>query len=325
MGAYLIDYPGTLRQYSARTNWSPSRPTGLTVLHTAESVMDTVGPDTGAEAVADFIRRRSDPGSYHDLCDSDTAVWMVPYEYGAWQDGTGSNGFALSISFACRTTDWTTMSPEKRRGFLQQGARAFARQQAWLREHGYPTTPLRLVTKVESDRGVPGFIYHGHRDPGRRTDPGISTFPFGEFITECRAALAGFTEPEPVQEDDMPLLFTAPGRGVGQLVGDRAIPVQDPESHAGLVAAGCKQAAVSTAQFDAYFRALVDESPEGLVHQVHTVTTPADGIWVWTGASYSHASPSEVQEWERQGATRISLGQRAHEALKAAYTAAASA
>ena len=185
MGAYLIDHPGTLTQYSRRTSWSPSRPTGLTVLHTAESVMDTVGPDTGAESVAEFIRTRSTPGSYHDLCDSDSVINLVPYEFGAWQDGTGSNGCALSISFACRTTDWRVMSAEKRRGFLMNGARAFARQQAWLRANGYPVTPLRIISKWESDQGRPGLIYHAHRDPDRRSDPGViapNLFPLTEFI-----------------------------------------------------------------------------------------------------------------------------------------------
>lgn len=185
MGAYLIDNPPAISQFSPRTNWSPSRPTGLTVLHTAEGVMDTVGPDTGAEAVANFIRTRTTYGSYHDLVDSDSIINLVPYNLGAYQDGTGSNGCALSISFACSTTDWNRMSPERRRAFLMNGARAFVRQQAWLKSNGYPMTPLRMISKAESDRGLPGLIYHAHRDPARRSDPGVippNLFPLSEFI-----------------------------------------------------------------------------------------------------------------------------------------------
>lgn len=200
MGAYLIDHPGVLTQYSRRTKWSPSVPTGLTVLHTAESVMDTVGPDTGAEVVAEFIRSRSTPGSYHDLVDSDSVVHVVPYELGAWQDGTGSNGCALSISFACCTTDWRTMGAVKRRAFLLNGARAFAQQQAWLKANGYPQTPLRLLTKAQSDARMAGLIYHAYRDPSRRSDPGVNPpdlFPYDEFITACRLiAGGGPTDPE---------------------------------------------------------------------------------------------------------------------------------
>ena len=72
-----------------------ARPSGVTVLHTAENVIDLVGPDTGAEAVAAFIRTRTTPGSYHDLVDRDSALQLVPYGAEAYQDGTGSNPYAL--------------------------------------------------------------------------------------------------------------------------------------------------------------------------------------------------------------------------------------
>ena len=180
--------------------------TGACVLHTAESVMDSVGPDTGAENVAEFIRTRTTPGSYHDLVDSDTAIQLVDYNRGAYHDGTGSNNWALSISFACRTSDWARMKPEQRKAFLRQGAIAFARQQAYRKSVRAPLTELRLITKAQSDAGQSGFIYHGHRDPGRRSDPGVAKpnlFPFAEFLAECSAVLSGRPAPVPIPEDDM--------------------------------------------------------------------------------------------------------------------------
>mgnify|MGYP006202441935 CR=1 FL=1 len=135
-----------------------ARPTGLIVIHTAESVMDSLGPDTGAEGVARFIRDRTNPGSYHDLADSDSLINLVDYENEAYQDGTGSNPYALSISFACRTTDWRKMSAARRAAFLAQGAKAFVRQQAWLKSKGYPATPLHRVSKMASSAGAAGFI-----------------------------------------------------------------------------------------------------------------------------------------------------------------------
>jgi len=198
VGAYLTTRKPVRDQWYAKRN----RPlTGCTVLHTSESVMDTVGPDTGAESVAEFIRTRTTPGSYHDLVDSDSAIHLVEYVHGAYHDGTGSNNWALSIAFACRTSDWRTMSAAKRKAFLRQGAIAFKRQQDYRRSVGAPLTELRLITKAQSDAGMSGFTYHGLRDPGRRTDPGTTPaapFPFAEFIAECRAVLAG-------EEDDMPL------------------------------------------------------------------------------------------------------------------------
>lgn len=190
MGAYLIDHPPRIAQYGKRSSWTPGRPTGLTVVHTAESVLDVVGPDTGAEGVAEFIRTRNTYGSYHDLVDADSALQLIPYEYGAFQDGTGSNGMALSISFALAAVDWPRLTSERRHAFLVNGARAHARQQAWLAANDYPRTPPRRITRAQSDAGVAGFISHAERDPARRTDPGAQ-FPWVEFLTLCTAAVAG--------------------------------------------------------------------------------------------------------------------------------------
>lgn len=195
MAAYLRTHPQALHQFRSPRR---DRPTGLVCIHTAESILDTIGPDTGAENVADWMTRRTNYGSYHDLVDADSALQLVEYGDEAFHDGTGSNPYSLSISFALRASDWPRLSPAKRRAFLQQGAVAFARQQAWLRAHGYPTTPLRRVTRAQSSAGAAGFISHAERDPARRTDPGPG-FPWDEFFDHCRAALAG----TPLQEDDM--------------------------------------------------------------------------------------------------------------------------
>jgi hypothetical protein len=251
MAAYLIDHPGVLRQYSARTSWNPSRPTGLIVLHTSENVMDSVGPDTGTDVLANFIRGRSTPGSYHSIADSDSNMDLVPFEFGAWQDGTGSNGFALSISFVCRTVDWDRMTPEKRKGFLRQGALCYARQQAWLKSKGYPLTPPRLVSKAQSDAGVAGFIYHGHRDPGRRSDPGVSPpndFPFAEFLAECRAVMGGAPAPVPTQEEeDMRICLVKPSYTPYLLTGDNRYYQIDDAYRDALVAAGVKEHQITDA------------------------------------------------------------------------------
>lgn len=178
--AYLEEHRPHLTQFRRRT----AKATGLVVIHTAESILDTIGPDTGAESVARFMVSRTNYGSYHDLVDSDSALQLVPYDCAAFQDGTGSNHVALSISFACRTSDWSRMSSEKRAAFLHQGAVAFHRQQAWLRDNKRPTTPLRRITRLQSEAGVAGFISHAERDPARRTDPGAD-FPWDEFFTAC--------------------------------------------------------------------------------------------------------------------------------------------
>lgn len=218
-----------------------ARPTGLVVIHTAESILDTVGPDTGAENVAAYMCRRTDPGSYHDLVDSDSALQLVDYADEAFQDGTGSNPYALSLSFALKASDWPRLSQQKRDAFLIQGARAFARQQAWLAAHGYPITPLRRVTRAESDRGVAGFISHSLRDPGRRSDPGLA-FPWTRFF----ALLVDIApKPAPPTPEDDAMQYRAIRR-----VEDGAIALTAPgyfrhlsgEELAAVMAAGLTQA-----------------------------------------------------------------------------------
>lgn len=171
--AYLDTHPPARRQFRDRLE----KPSGLIVVHTAESILDTVGPDTGAEAVADFIRQRAEPGSYHRIADSDTRVDLVRFAMAAYGDGTGSNEFAIHISFALKTTDWVRLSPEKRHAFIQQGALAVKEAMDWLKaEHGI-VVPLRRVTRAESEQRKPGFISHAERDPDRRSDPGVA-FPW---------------------------------------------------------------------------------------------------------------------------------------------------
>lgn len=185
--AYLDDHPPATRQFRDRY----ATPSGLIVVHTAESKLDQIGEDTGAEGVAAFIARRSDPGSYHLLVDSDSIIDVVPFEMAAYGDGTGSNEFAIHLSFACRATDWPGMDPARREAYLVNGAKAAREAATWLeRVHGV-TVPARRVTRAQSDQRAAGFISHGERDPGRRTDPGPG-FPWDRFLTLF-------------QEDDMAL------------------------------------------------------------------------------------------------------------------------
>lgn len=156
-------------------------PTGCIVVHTAESIMDSVGPDTGAENVARFMLNRSDYGSYHRLVDSDSIVDLVGFGAEAYGDGAGSNKWACHISAACRTTDWVTMSRTRRAGFIRNLAKAAAEYARWVRKTRNVIIPAKRITRAESEAGKPGFLGHGERDPGRRSDPGAQ-FPWDEFL-----------------------------------------------------------------------------------------------------------------------------------------------
>lgn len=179
MPTYLETHPPRRRQFRARQ----AKPTGLIVVHTAESAPDEKGPDTGTDNVARFIRDRSTPGSYHTLADSDSRLRLVPFHLAAYGDGTGSNEFGIHISAATQAHRWRTLPQAWRDGCVKQLAAAAAEAARWLKaEHGI-TVPARRVTRAESDRGRAGFISHGERDPGRRSDPGAD-FPWDQFLDE---------------------------------------------------------------------------------------------------------------------------------------------
>ncbi len=172
---------------------SPRRqaPIGVIGLHTSESVMDTVGPDTGAENVAAFIARRTDYGSYHDIGDSDSIVSLVRYTDEAFHIGTHTlNRRTTGLSFACRTSDWAKMSPARRAAFLRNGAKAAARQNAYHASHGKPV-PARRITLAQALAGERGFLAHGDADPGVRSP---HLFPWDEFLRYYAEAI-GVSKP----------------------------------------------------------------------------------------------------------------------------------
>lgn len=182
--------------------------TGAIAVHTAESVLDSIGPDTGAENVADWMTRRTDPGSYHDLVDSDSIVNLVDYGDEAFHDGTGGNRWSLGLSFACRTTDWAGMSDKQRRGFITNGAKAAARMAAYVKAETGVVVPAKRITAAQYRAGQPGFVSHAELDPGRRSDPGnkAGQFPWDDFLAEFATQYAALTGGKPPSHQPKDLL-----------------------------------------------------------------------------------------------------------------------
>lgn len=185
--AWLDDNPPIRDQFLRPRR---ERPSGVMVVHTAENTPDFVAFDGGAEAVAGFIRGRSDAGSYHDLADSDSAIQLVGYDAEAYQDGTGSNRHAWGGSVATRADVWPLAPQAWRDGAIDQLARAAARYARWIRSTHGVIVPPRRIARAQSEARVPGFISHAERDPGRRSDPGAG-FPWTQFLTAYDAHLNG--------------------------------------------------------------------------------------------------------------------------------------
>jgi hypothetical protein len=283
--AWLDDHPPVRSQFSCPRRETPS---GVIVVHTAENTPDFVGFDGTAEAVANFIRTRTDAGSYHDLADSDSTVHLVEYSCEAYHDGTGSNRHSYGVSMATRADIWPFAPEEWRRKTVRNAAQAAARYAKWVRAGRGIIIPARRISRAQSEQRLPGFISHAERDPTRRTDPGVD-FPWDQFLADYAEAM-GPTRP-PTEEDDMPnpaLILRTPGRS-DRLLHDGSVigfaSQKDRSAVFGSLKAGgvkIKLCEVSRGQFDGMTRNYNDaaqlealEAIEDAIDEL-VLTPPAD-------------------------------------------------
>lgn len=215
-----------------------ARPSGVMVVHTAENTPDFVAFDGGAEAVARFIQGRSDPGSYHDLVDSDSRIQLVSYSCEAYQDGTGSNSHAWGGSVATRADVWPLAPQAWKNGAIRQLATAAAHYAKWIKVNYAVTVPARRINRSQSEDRLPGFISHAERDPARRTDPGRD-FPWQFFLDEYRIAMGGTPQPPLLTgaPPDMAFTYSGPNKPVFFCDGGRAAGLNEATDRATIVKA----------------------------------------------------------------------------------------
>lgn len=96
MGYYLLDNPPASPQFhTSRAN----TPTWAVSVHTSEGPRD-------AAALAGFIARRPDPGSYATIVDADTTIDMVPPDYTTFSvAASGYNSRTYAVCIAGRSAD----------------------------------------------------------------------------------------------------------------------------------------------------------------------------------------------------------------------------
>ena len=162
MGYTLIDNPPASRQYGARYE----QESGCCTQHVAVSMIDVHPPDNGAENVASFIGNRPDPGSYHEVIDSDGYVQLIPDHLRAFHvAASGVNQWSWGISYACSDTDWRKYPEWDARAMATGAARTAAYLVRWAtRVHGDPTRArdgVRWITPEQAYAREPGQIHHG--------------------------------------------------------------------------------------------------------------------------------------------------------------------
>jgi hypothetical protein len=208
--AWLDDHPPATPQFRCPRREDPS---GTVVVHTAENAPDFVAFDGGAEAVASWITRRTTPGSYHHLADSDSVIQLVRYECEAFHDGTGSNRWSYGVSAATRADVWPLAPQAWRDGCVRNMATAAASYARWLRVRSGIIIPARRISRADSEARRPGFTSHAERDPGRRSDPGAG-FPWAQFFAEFARQTGAAPVPNPDEIEDDMFLYSAPGEPV---------------------------------------------------------------------------------------------------------------
>jgi hypothetical protein len=192
---------------------------GLNVNHTSEGVKDDVGPDSGTDVLGSFIRNRprTNPGSYHDTVDSDSALQLVGDDDEAFHVGVDHwNWSTWSLAFVCRTTDlrpddpWTQMAISiagrrhagvwTRKGFcVQHSARFLTRAECFDLKARRPRCPhgLRLG----------GMTHHGVLQPGDRSDAMVTNPHRDELermlVDAILATLAPASVPQRRRRSDM--------------------------------------------------------------------------------------------------------------------------
>jgi hypothetical protein len=186
MTYYLLDHPNPNGQhYSTSRNGVPIR--GI-VIHTAENVADTIGPDGGAESVANYGATAARSVSWHATVDKDSIIPMLPDHYKAYHV-IGYNESTLGIEQACQASGWATYPPDWVSGVLSNAAEVV---RGWCVAHNIP---VKRISKAEYDAGGSGILAHADLDPSRRSDPGVG-FPWDRFLNIVKEGVDVMTSEE---------------------------------------------------------------------------------------------------------------------------------
>lgn len=168
------------------------------VQHITAGLSDYIAPDMSADNTQNWGKNPASNVSWHDICDSDSAITCLPGSYTAWH-AAGYNSRSIGQEIGTGSTDWNAKSR-----LYQAWVEAVLKNSAklWAPHVIKYGIPLRKVTKAQVDAELAkgrnakplGFIGHGDLDPRNRTDPGLykgkDTFPWERLFQLIAAEVA---------------------------------------------------------------------------------------------------------------------------------------
>lgn len=147
------------------------------VIHTSEgggSRSYNPGNDRGAEGTANYFATTSRAASYNAIVDSNSAVWLVPKSWTAFQAAC-CNSSSVGFSVATYASTWNENPNWDDRALLNLSI-VVAQANETLK------MPYRHISGSQAKSGVAGFTGHGDVQPTNRTDPGAK-FAWGKFLS----------------------------------------------------------------------------------------------------------------------------------------------
>lgn len=208
MGYYLLDNPPASQQF-----W-PSRNNGLSggvVIHTTEGS----GGATQAENTAGFISRRSDPGSYHCIVDSEpnAAVLLMPDDYTAFGvAASGYNSRCWMIAIAAPGSALVADSPDSLTEIDNMAREIVA---FWQRNGFDPASSAQFIGEDVKNR--PGLAHHGDVQPWDRSDAWArrdDRWVFDSLLLQAIAKHAGGDAPAPLPPQQPTVPAPVPAQSV---------------------------------------------------------------------------------------------------------------
>jgi hypothetical protein len=202
MGYYLLDNPPASPQFYPSRNTTPTYAIGV---HTSEG---PTGPGT-ARNLAGFIARRSDPGSYACIVDSEETVVLVPPDYTTFSvAASGYNSRTWHICLAGRSAD---LSPDD------------ANTQAMIARAGEAIRALWTFLGIDVAANAewigtdalnrPGLFCHGDVQPWDRSDA-WSRHPDRAALDQLLVeAIVSQPTPSPEEDDVKDALIRDPRDG----------------------------------------------------------------------------------------------------------------